>query len=116
MNYEKDGKTFEFGDAVEVTCTLLPEHETMGRLVQVRKGVGQFGSDVYFVRLPNKRLVTFENVGLNHSFRDLPVFDGDSPEIEYTIKNEFIECGFVIEHPLQPQSESPMFGITVTKG
>ena len=55
-------------------------------------------------------------VGLNHSHQDLPVFDGDSPEVEYSIKNEFGECGFVIEHPHQPQSESPAFGITVTKG
>lgn len=27
MTYEKNGKTFEFGDAIEVTCTSLPEHE-----------------------------------------------------------------------------------------
>lgn len=95
--------TFRFNDIVEATCVFMPRKEVIGRLVQVRKKTGQFGSDVYFIRrFSTGKLMTFENVGLRHY--DEPLFENaidrmeiDSPEQEYTISGEFPEIGFIIE-------------------
>lgn len=111
------GRKFNFNDPVEVTCTMLPKEQTIGRLVQVRKKCGQFGSDVYFIRFPNGKLMTFENVGLeSYTEKPLPPNDLDTIDCEYTIAEKFPEVGFVVEKPLQPASPSPAFGITVTHG
>lgn len=107
------GKSFRFGDAVRVTCTLLPPSETVGRLIQVRKGVGQYGTDVYLIRKPDGRLSSFANVGLFPADVDLPRDAEDSTDVSYTISGGYPEIGFVIESPKQPQSESPLFAVCV---
>lgn len=45
---------FRFNDVVEFLFTFLHEEDRIGRLVQVRKGCGQFGSDMYFIRRANR--------------------------------------------------------------
>jgi hypothetical protein len=111
------GREFVFNDPVKITMTLLPDSECIGRLVQVRKSVGQYGTDVLFIRMPDESLRTFENVGIEeYTEEELPVYEEDSTEVEYTIADEWPEVGFVIEEPKQPQSYSPPFGIAITKG
>lgn len=57
-----NGKSFRFNDHVCVEMLFgVPDEERTGRLVQVRKGCGQFGSDLYFIRLRDESLMTFEN-------------------------------------------------------
>ena len=111
------GKTeLSFNDPVEVTFTFLPKEETIGRLVQVRKKCGAWGSDVLFIRLPSGKLRTFENVGIQpYKGKELPFYEGDSIEETYTIMEQYPETGFIIETPKQPESYSPPFAITVTK-
>lgn len=117
MIYVNDfGREFRFNDIVECTATLAPREDAVGRLVQVRRKVGQFGSDVYLIRRGSGTLATFENVGLQPAIDAIPVHEGDSPETEYSIREEFPEIGFVVEEPRQPASESPAFGIAITKG
>ena len=98
--YKNDfGHEFHFNDVVECTMTFLPVAETVGRLVQVRKGRGQFGSDVYLIRRADKSLKSFENVSLRKSAAIVPIFDGDGIEVEYTRGGTFPETGFVIDNP-----------------
>jgi hypothetical protein len=110
--YTLYGQKYQFNDSVNVLFTF--EDDACGRLVQVRKGVGQFGSDIYFIRRLDGKLSTFENVGLIHSKIEYPDQNIDTTESEYTIRQKFPEKGFIIENPKQPQSESPVFGITIT--
>lgn len=110
------GSEFRFNDPVEAWMTFLPLQESIGRLIQVRKNKGQFGSDVYFIRKPNGQLQTFENVCLRPYAGELPpVNEADSVEIEYTIRHEYPEVGFLIAESAQPQSPSPSFAIRITK-
>lgn len=92
------GFEFRFNDPVQVTLVFLPQEETIGHLVQVRKRRGQFGSDIYLVRKPNGRLQAFENVGLQPYAGTLPPVDKDDSEVvKYSIGNNFPEVGFLIE-------------------
>lgn len=85
---------FEFNDPVEATCVLEPY---IGRLVQIRQKAGQFGSDLYLIRLKDGKLMTLENVGLRkYTLEELPIFEGDSPEREYTIRHELPMTGFMV--------------------
>lgn len=108
------GDVFQFNDVVEFLFTFLPEEDRIGRLVQVRKGCGQFGTDVYLIRRINGVLMTCENCRMVHSDKDIPVHAGDSTDSEYTIKGEYPETGFVIEKPNQPQTPG-CFGMTITR-
>ena len=111
------GKEFRFNEPVEITSIPLPEKERIGRLIQVRKSCGAYGSDVFLVRKPDGGLQQFENVGIKkYTKAELPVDDHDSVEDEYTIEGgQFGETGFVIDNPKQPQSYSPPFSIAVTQ-
>ena len=42
--YDLHGKTFKFNESVNLICIIPP---CGGRLVQVRKKVGEFGCDMY---------------------------------------------------------------------
>lgn len=133
MIYTHQGKRYAFNDLVVMECVIgIPDERRIGRLVQVRKGVGQFGSDLYFIRLRDGGLVTFENVLMRRAddkqFEDAfyrlgqrrepptihpqPPFDGDSEQVEYTITNKWPETGFIIEKPKQPERLGA-FAITV---
>jgi hypothetical protein len=110
------GRKFEFNDPVKITCVLLPEDDCIGRLIQVRKAVGAYGSDILIVRNPNENLRTFENVSIEpYTKTKLPICEDDSIDEEYTIKGNWGEVGFIIEKPKQPESHSPAFGIAITK-
>lgn len=130
------GKTFEFNDHVCVEMLMgVPDEKRTGRLVQVRKGVGAFGSDIYFIRLRDGSLMTFENVQVRHvgdkqfenAFyishgRQPPVIPEqppdpiDSTDVVYSIRNEWPEVGFIIENPKQPESETQSFSIGIDVG
>lgn len=123
---------FYFNDHVCMEFVMAPIEKRTGRLLQVRKGVGQFGSDMYILRLRDGGLCTFENclmrkvedVQFVQNFyrengRTPPMipFQAEEPEdsvgMEYTINHNFPETGFVIEKPAQPPSASPAFSICV---
>lgn len=127
---------FRFNDHVVIEMMLMgvPDEMRTGRLVQVRKGKGAWMSDVFFIRLRDGSLVTFENVLIRH-VGDLefekafylsngrtppdappqPEFEGDSEDTEYTINGKFPEVGFVIERPKQPDAAPRSFAITITQ-
>jgi len=126
------GKEFRFNDHVYGELLMVPEDKRSGRLVQVRKGCGQFGSNVYFIRLRDGTLMTWENAMLrkvddqdfikafyrvngNTPPEVLPqeINENDSECVEYTIKGEYPETGFVIESPSQPQKQGS-FSLAIT--
>lgn len=121
--YTISGKEFHWNQLVVMEMLMgVPDHLRQGRLVQVRKGVGQFGSDQYIIRLANGSLKTFENVLMRsandkrfeHAFYisngkqppKIIEFENtiDKPEGCYDIKGEWLEHGFIIEHPKQPKT------------
>ena len=108
-------KVFQFNDVVEFLFTFLPEADRIGRLVQVRKGCGQFGSDVYFIRRVSGVLITGENCKLQHSTKDIPADPTDTTTAEYTIRGKYPEVGFVVEAPRQPQTPPVAFGFAITR-
>jgi hypothetical protein len=78
------------------------------RVVQIRLGCGQFGSDMYFLRLPTGELITAEN----QSFRKIPdqfisdvekhfstTLEDEKEGFEdgFTIAGKYPETGFIID-------------------
>lgn len=107
---------FRFNDVVEFLFTFLPEEDRIGRLVQVRKGCGQFGSDVYFIRRASGVLITGENCRLQHSESEMiPIDPADATTVEYSIRGKYPEVGFVVEAPRQPQTPPVAFGFAITR-
>ena len=118
------GKEFRFNDHVCVEMLMgVPIERRSGRLVQVRKGCGQFGSNTYFMRLRDGSLATFENVMIRHvddeqfgdafyrlNGKDAPVIppqaivDSDSEAATYTICGKWPESGFIVDAPKQPET------------
>jgi len=117
------GKEFNFNDHVYGELMIGPDEKRSGRLVQVRKGCGQFGSNVYFIRLRDGSLMTWENVmirrvddqGFIEAFYltndrtppEVPaqsIDEADSESVEYTIAGEYPEIGFIVDAPRQPQT------------
>lgn len=131
---DSSNRRFAFNDPVCMELLLgVPDEKRTGRLVQVRKGRGAFGSDIFIIRLRDKTLVTFENVLIRQvndaQFEDAfyksngktpPVipkqepFEGDSVETEFTIDNKWPETGFLIEQPKQPPSPKQSFSMIIT--
>jgi len=127
------GKEFRFNDHVCIEMVLgVPLEKRTGRLVQVRKGCGQFGSNIYFVRLRDGSLATFENALIRHvddeqfvdSFyrmngKEAPVIPEQSPyEIDstaatYSIGGKWPETGFVVDTPKQPETHGS-FAMTIS--
>lgn len=107
---------FRFNDCVEITMIFGDLAHLTGRLVQVRKNAGAYGTDQFFIRRADGSLGCFENVKIEHSDREVPIDPDDGIDVEYTLKGKYPETGFVVEKPSQPQSYSPPFGITITKG
>lgn len=111
------GKEFRFNDPVRITCVIMPDSERTGRLVQVRKKCGAYGSDMYFVRRADKSLHCFENAVVEPCDDIvLPDHDIDHVGDEYTLRGEFPETGFLVEEPKQPMSYSPPFSIAIMSG
>lgn len=118
-----EGRELAFNEHVVAEMVPAPIAERSGRLVQVRKRCGQFGSDIFCLRLADGRLHTFENCLLrsasdetfvNNFYRangreapaliDVPIHPGDSEEAIYTIQERWPETGFIIDHPEQPET------------
>jgi hypothetical protein len=133
--HTENGKTFRFNDLVVLEMLLgVPDEKRTGRLVQARKGCGQFGSNQFLVRLRDGSLMSFENVLIRHAsdkqFEDAfyrnngrtPPFvpeqapqETDSETTEYSIRNGYPETGFVIDQPKQPETPG-MFAMAITTG
>lgn len=129
-----DGRRFGFNAHVCVEMLMgVPDEKRTGRLVQVRKGVGAFKSDLYFIRLRDGSLMTFSNVMIrsvdDERFVDAfyrsnrmaapvipeqPPHPSDSETEEYGILDKYPETGFIIEHPKQPCSSVQSFAMTIT--
>jgi hypothetical protein len=127
------GNEFKFNDHICVEMLMgVPDEKRTGRLVQVRKGCGQFGSCTYIIRLRDGSLASFENVMIRHAndarfenayyrsngkeppiIRPQPPHESDSENVEYTIAGKYPETGFIIESPAQPQREGA-FAVTIT--
>ena len=111
---------------------LAPEEKRSGRLVQVRIGGGQFGSDMYLIRLRDGSLMRWENAMIrqvdDNNFIEAFYLmndmtppnippqapdEGDSDATEYTLGGEFPATGFIIGDPINPRTPGA-FSITVT--
>lgn len=127
-----EGKEFRFNDLVCIEMLIgVPDEKRTGRLVQVRKGCGQFGSCLFLVRRRDGSLAAFENAMIRHAndkrfedafyrsngkqppvIPDQPVNAADSETKCYTIAGKWNETGFIVENPSQPQTPGA-FAITV---
>lgn len=127
------GKEFRFNELVCVEMLMgVPDEKRTGRLVQVRKGVGAFGSDIYLLRLRDGGLAAFENalmrraddVGFENSFyrsngKNPPVIprqpthEDDAMDVEYGIAGKWPETGFIVCNPSQPCSEKQSFSMMI---
>lgn len=132
QEYTNNGKVFKFNDHVCMEMTMgVPIEKRTGRLVQVRKGCGQFGSDIFFIRLRDGGLQCWENAMMRHvgdkEFeRAFYLSNGNQPPVipeqpidaidttgdEYSIAGKYPETGFIVEKPTQPQTPGA-FAITV---
>lgn len=97
----------EFGQFVVVGPNFMPLETRLGYCVQVRKKVGQFGSDIVFLRHCQGNLSAHENNSYfaiseeqeqlaRTIFKVLP--DEEEPEKGYSDADGVHETGFVIEH------------------
>lgn len=134
MMYQVQEKEFKFNHHVCMELLLgIPDEKRTGRLVQVRKGVGAFGSDLLLIRLRNGGLGSFENALIRavndkefetafytNNGKNVPEiprqipYKGDTPETEYTINGKWPETGFIIDAPNQPSSDKHSFAMMVT--
>jgi hypothetical protein len=96
------------------------------RVVQIRLGCGQFGSDMYFLRLPTGELITAEN----QSYRKIPSeylelveshfstdinYENDGFEEGFTIGGEQLEVGFIVDGKRTKGTPEESFSITITQ-
>lgn len=100
-----------------------PPSKHLGFCVQVRKGIGQFGSNMVFLRHPDGSLTTHENQSYHPLselqeklartiFTDLPEHEDYSEG--YTSCDKVHEIGFVVENSAsQPSPVTPTY-LTVT--
>jgi hypothetical protein len=98
----------------------------VGYVTQIRKGVGQFGSDLVFLRLATGGLMTHENQGFwllseeqealaRSVFEDLP--ENEDYAHGYLCVNKVHEVGFIIEQSKStPAPISGNLNITVKYG
>lgn len=113
-----DGEKFHFNAPVIFCLCPGKIDDRIGRLVQVRKKIGSFGGDIYFLRRNDGSLVTGENLYLKKYYGYVsPPHPGDSEETEYTVFSEskYPETGFIIDKPCGPPPMQQSFAITATE-
>jgi hypothetical protein len=98
---------------------------TIGYVVQIRKGRGQFGSDQYLVRHPTGVLATHENqsfwrvdseLSVDALSRFSPQPKDEGGDTEYKVAEGHPETGYIINLTDDaPISRTPAFGITIHK-
>ena len=112
------GVKFHFNTPVLFCLCPGQIEDRCGRLVQVRKGIGAFGSDLYFLRRNDGSLITGENLYLTKYYGYVaPPEPCDSVDTEYTVSPEarYPEKGFVIDNPSGPPAMVQSFAITITE-
>lgn len=134
QTYTTHGKVFEYNAHVVMECLFgVPDEKRIGRLVQVRKGVGAFGSDVLIIRLRDGSCATYENVLIRRAddkrfedafyrsngktppeIQDQPCNPCDNDGDEFTIAGKFPETGFIVEKPKQHDSSTQSFSMMIT--
>lgn len=99
------------------------DHGRVGYCVQVRKRVGQFGSDMVFLRHADDSLVVHENncyCAMNEEQEELArsVFKSRPEDEEYDRGyldcEEILEVGFLIEHSESRGTPDAPFTIAIT--
>lgn len=112
-----------------VTTAFLPfasAEQQMGFCVQVRKGRGQFGSDMVFLRHPAGGLTTHENQSFNAMTDEQEamarsLFESENlPEAEdysrgYSCYGKVHEVGFLIEDSKSEPKPDVAFSFAITK-
>lgn len=96
----------------------------VGFCVQVRKGCGQFGSDLVFLRHADESLTTHENQSYysmaqeqidlaRQAFSHLP--EDEDYSLGYSCTDKILEVGFLIEKSAsQPSQTASMMSMTLT--
>lgn len=94
----------EFNQIVIAGFSCAPSIKTVGRVVQIRRGRGQFGSDQVLIRIEDGTIASWENQSfsaINEEYKEL--FDEmfkdvflDEPDSEYSIKGLEPETGFIL--------------------
>ncbi|EAM8673194.1 plasmid protein [Salmonella enterica] len=99
-------------------------HARVGYCVQIRKHVGQFGSDMVFLRHANGSLVVHENncyCAMNKEQEELAraVFEvlpeDEDYELGYSDCAKVLEVGFLIEKSQSRGTPDAPFSIAITK-
>lgn len=83
----------------------VKDYQRIGRLVQVRKRQGEFGSDVILLRLMDGSLMSFANqvfYSINEEYKEYihSLFNDvylDEYDIEYSIQGREKATGFIVE-------------------
>ncbi len=116
---------YKYGDLVipfAAEILGIPIEKQICRVVQIRKEIGQFGSDLFFVRHADGDLFVWENqhfykvkekyirrIETIYNQHDAIEIDDDKPDVgyRYSRNNEFIK-GFIIPSPYQADHVTPM--------
>jgi hypothetical protein len=91
----------------------------IGRVVQVRLEAGEYGSDLVLLRRYDGILTPHENQSFYlikpeylESVKDLfSEIELDEPNLEYTLRKEFPETGFIIPSKIKEGESTPMRNI-----
>lgn len=113
-------RTEEFGFNSIVVPMLLGRLE-FGRLVQVRRKSGVFGTDTVFVRVPGGELKSYQNCGFfginreyvhlyENAMADTKV---DEPNMTYTLQGNNPATGFVVEGLDDTGGEAASFSMAI---
>lgn len=94
---DSSGRMFRHNDVVRCTSFTTSAKLSTGRLVQVRKGVGGGGTDLYLLRLACGTLGVFGSVGLRPSTAKIPRDPADTPDCTYKIFGQPPAKGFIVE-------------------
>jgi hypothetical protein len=102
--FKSNSEEFGFNTIVIAGTCMAPDAKRIGRLVQVRKGAGAFGTDTVLLRLMDGGLQSFENEGffsinkdyvdeINELFKSCEL---DTSDTEYSINGIWKATGFVV--------------------
>lgn len=130
-NLCQKAEEFQYGDFVTpFTANMvlkLPMERQIGRVVQIRKEVGAFGSDNFFLRHANGNLIVWENecffkIKKKYAERletlynrcDAIEIDDDKPDIGYRgVGEKVFTVGFIIPSPYPADYVTPMKAVQV---
>ncbi len=103
--YKMKSETFGFNTIVITGMIQGQKKLRFGRIVQVRKKSGAYGSDTILVREAGGELCSYHNMGFfsikkeflplyEEAMKDTPL---DEPDTEYSIEGNNLARGFVVE-------------------